>query len=76
MPISSLYFIDDVNTCLLIFCSCNWVGGWASVRAMDWYGKERLTDTQLATLEMHGRVVGQYVNVDNFSFVYVFQDKF
>lgn len=54
--------------------SCNWVGGWASIRAMDWYGKERLEDTPLTTLEMHGKAVGQYANVDNFSFAYVFWD--
>jgi hypothetical protein len=76
MPISCPYFSDDVNLHSLVFRSCNWVGGWASVRAMDWYGKERLTDTRLTTLEMHGKAVGQYVNVNNFSFAYVFWDKF
>ena len=73
MLISSVYFKDDVNPFRrLIPCSCNWVGGWASIRAMDWYGKERLKDTPFATLEMDGKAVGQYVNIDNFSFAYVF----
>jgi hypothetical protein len=72
MLTSSMYFKNDVDSfCQIIPCSCNWVGGWASIRAMDWYGKQRLKDTPFATLEMHGKAVGQYVNIDNFSFAYV-----
>ncbi|KAF8627081.1 hypothetical protein AX15_004559 [Amanita polypyramis BW_CC] len=48
--------------------NCNWLGGLASIQAMDWYGKQRLRDTPFTNWTMHGKPVGQYVNVDNFSF--------
>jgi hypothetical protein len=73
MLISSVYFKNDVDLFRrLILCSCNWVGGWASILAMDWYGKQRLKDTPFATLDIDGKAAGQYVNIDNFSFAYAF----
>ncbi|KAK2465009.1 hypothetical protein APHAL10511_003085 [Amanita phalloides] len=52
--------------------NCNWLGGWASMQAMDWYGQDKLSCTQFTNLTMDGKAVGQYVNVDNFSFARIF----
>lgn len=53
-------------------CSCNWLGGHASVLAMDWYGNETLHRTPLTNITVHGTPVAAVQNVDNFSFACVF----
>ncbi|KAF5343070.1 hypothetical protein D9758_011146 [Tetrapyrgos nigripes] len=52
--------------------NCNWLGGHASVLAMDWYGKERLGNTSFANMTINGKVVAAIKNVDNFSFARVY----
>ncbi|RDX52340.1 hypothetical protein OH76DRAFT_1400709 [Lentinus brumalis] len=53
--------------------SCNWLGGHASVLAMDWYGKETLHNTPFTNMTIHGDAVAAIQNVDNFTFARVFQ---
>ena len=48
--------------------SCNWLGGHASVLAMDWYGNETLHNTPFTNMTIHGTPVAAIQNVDNFSF--------
>ena len=48
--------------------SCNWLGSHASVLAMDWYGKEALSQTPFTNMTINGEVVAAIQNVDNFSF--------
>lgn len=53
--------------------NCNWIGGYASMKAMNWYGKETLQQTPLKNLTMNGKAVAQYINIDNFSFARIFE---
>lgn len=53
--------------------SCNWLGGHASVLAMDWYGKERINNTPFTNMTIDGKSVAAIQNVDNFSFARVFE---
>ncbi|KAL0945855.1 hypothetical protein HGRIS_012138 [Hohenbuehelia grisea] len=53
--------------------NCNWLGGHASVLAMDWYGKERLAKTPFTNMTINGQAVAAIQNVDHFSFARVFQ---
>ncbi|KAJ8700635.1 hypothetical protein PTI98_003644 [Pleurotus ostreatus] len=53
--------------------NCNWLGGHASVLAMDWFGKERLNNTPFTNMTIDGEAVAAIQNVDNFSFARVFQ---
>ncbi|KAJ7650889.1 alpha/beta-hydrolase [Roridomyces roridus] len=53
--------------------NCNWLGGHASVLAMDWYGKERLNKTPLTNITVDGTIVAAVQNVDNFSFARVYE---
>ncbi|KAF4608114.1 hypothetical protein EYR40_000458 [Pleurotus pulmonarius] len=53
--------------------NCNWLGGHASVLAMDWFGKERLNNTPFTNMTINGEAVAAIQNVDNFSFARVFQ---
>ncbi|KAF8184810.1 alpha/beta-hydrolase [Pholiota molesta] len=53
--------------------NCNWLGGYASVLAMDWYGKERLAQTPLTNMTINDTPVAEIANVDNFSFARVYQ---
>ncbi|KAJ3569949.1 hypothetical protein NP233_g4713 [Leucocoprinus birnbaumii] len=53
--------------------NCNWLGGHASVLAMDWYGKERLANTPLRNMTIDGKIVASIQNVDNFSFARVYE---
>ncbi|CAL1710317.1 unnamed protein product [Somion occarium] len=53
--------------------NCNWLGGHASVLAMDWYGNQTLHDTPFTNMTIHGNAVAAIQNVDNFSFARVFQ---
>lgn len=52
--------------------SCNWLGGHASVLAMDWYGKERINSAQFTNMTINGQAVAAIKNVDNFSFARVY----
>ncbi|KAM5546227.1 hypothetical protein V8D89_000353 [Ganoderma adspersum] len=52
--------------------NCNWLGGHASVLAMDWYGNETLHNTPFTNMTIHGKPVAAIQNVDNFSFARVF----
>ena len=59
---------------LLLHNSCNWLGGHASVLAMDWYGNQTLHNTPFTNITIHGGdPVAAVQNVDNFSFAYVYQ---
>ncbi|KAF7343278.1 hypothetical protein MVEN_01759900 [Mycena venus] len=53
--------------------NCNWLGGHASVLAMDWYGKQRLADTPFTNMTINGTAVAAIQNVDNFSFARVYE---
>ncbi|KAJ7118453.1 alpha/beta-hydrolase [Mycena crocata] len=53
--------------------NCNWLGGHASVLAMDWYGKQRLHDTPFTNMTINGTAVAAIQNVDNFSFARVYE---
>ncbi|KAJ6625126.1 alpha/beta-hydrolase [Mycena sp. CBHHK59/15] len=53
--------------------NCNWLGGHASVLAMDWYGKQRLADTPFTNMTINGTAVAAFQNVDNFSFARVYE---
>ncbi|KAF7311281.1 Carboxypeptidase S1 [Mycena kentingensis (nom. inval.)] len=52
--------------------NCNWLGGHASVLAMDWYGKARLNNATFTNMTMDGVAVAAIKNVDNFSFARVY----
>ncbi|OBZ76469.1 Carboxypeptidase S1 [Grifola frondosa] len=52
--------------------NCNWLGGHASVLAMDWYGNETLHKTPFTNMTIHGSPVAAIQNVDNFSFARVY----
>jgi len=53
--------------------NCNWLGGHASVLAMDWYGKQRLQETPFTNMTINGSAVAAIQNVDNFSFARVYE---
>ncbi|KAJ7243607.1 alpha/beta-hydrolase [Mycena haematopus] len=52
--------------------NCNWLGGHASVLAMDWYGKQRLAETPFTNMTIDGSAVAAIQNVDRFSFARVY----
>ncbi|KAG8847808.1 hypothetical protein FRB96_001396 [Tulasnella sp. 330] len=53
---------------------CNWVGGLALTREMEWYGKHRFGKAHFKDVKISGvGHVGQVINVDNFSFLRVFK---
>ncbi|THH14802.1 hypothetical protein EW146_g5581 [Bondarzewia mesenterica] len=52
--------------------NCNWLGGHASVLAMDWYGNQTLHATPFTIMTINGTAVAAVQNVDNFSFARVF----
>ncbi|PBK90716.1 alpha/beta-hydrolase [Armillaria gallica] len=52
--------------------NCNWLGGHASVLAMDWSGKEALASTPFTNMTIGGTAVAAVQNVGNFSFARVF----
>ncbi|KAF8558650.1 alpha/beta-hydrolase [Imleria badia] len=52
--------------------NCNWLGGYTSVLAMDWYGNETLHNTPLSNITLDGTPIAAVANVDNFSFARVF----
>ncbi|KAG2076268.1 alpha/beta-hydrolase [Suillus decipiens] len=51
---------------------CNWLGGHASVLAMDWYGNETLHNTPFANMTINGAAIAAVQNVDNFTFARVY----
>ncbi|KAJ7059266.1 alpha/beta-hydrolase [Mycena amicta] len=53
--------------------NCNWLGGHASVLAMDWYGKDRLNAATFTNMTINGSAVAAIKNVDNFSFARVYE---
>ncbi|CAA7262537.1 unnamed protein product [Cyclocybe aegerita] len=53
--------------------NCNWLGGHASVLAMNWYGKKRLARTPFRNMTINGTPVAAIQNVDNFAFARVYQ---
>ncbi|KII91592.1 hypothetical protein PLICRDRAFT_38372 [Plicaturopsis crispa FD-325 SS-3] len=53
--------------------NCNWLGGHASVLAMDWYGNETLHNTPFTNMTVDGKAVAAIQNVDNFSFARVYE---
>ncbi|THU97491.1 alpha/beta-hydrolase [Dendrothele bispora CBS 962.96] len=53
--------------------NCNWLGGHASVLAMDWFGKEQLANTPFTNMTIDGAPVAAIQNVANFSFARVFE---
>ncbi|KJA22565.1 hypothetical protein HYPSUDRAFT_186243 [Hypholoma sublateritium FD-334 SS-4] len=53
--------------------NCNWLGGHASVLAMDWYGHDRLAATPFTNITINGTPVAAIQNIDNFSFARVYQ---
>lgn len=73
MQISSALILlsDQYSRITDAICSCNWLGGHASVLAMDWYGNETLHRTPLTNITVHGTPVAAVQNVDNFSFACV-----
>lgn len=76
MQISSKTIRDAPRPCLnknLETISCNWLGGHASVLAMDWYGKERINRTPLTNMTINGKAVAAIQNVDNFSFARIYE---
>ncbi|KAG8871519.1 hypothetical protein FRB98_000718 [Tulasnella sp. 332] len=53
---------------------CNWVGGLALTREMDWYGKSEFGMAKFQDVKISGvGDVGAVINVDNFSFLRVSQ---
>ncbi|KAF7986017.1 hypothetical protein HWV62_41356 [Athelia sp. TMB] len=52
--------------------SCNWLGGHASVLAMNWYGNKTLHNTPFKNITVGGKTVAAVQNVDNFSFARVY----
>ena len=59
---------QNVKLSLTFNVSCNWLGGHASVLAMDWYGKKRLNAAKFTNMTIKGTSVAAIKNVDNFSF--------
>ncbi|KAJ7590662.1 alpha/beta-hydrolase [Mycena floridula] len=53
--------------------NCNWLGGHASVLAMDWFGKEELANTPFTNITINGKPVAAVQNVGNFSFARVYE---
>lgn len=53
--------------------NCNWLGGHASVLAMDWYGQARLRATPFQNMTIGGKSVAAIQNVDKFSFARVYE---
>ncbi|TFK52792.1 alpha/beta-hydrolase [Heliocybe sulcata] len=52
--------------------NCNWLGGHASVLAMNWYGGARLHATPFTNMTIDGAPVAAVQNVDNFTFARVY----
>ncbi|KDR67991.1 hypothetical protein GALMADRAFT_1058390 [Galerina marginata CBS 339.88] len=53
--------------------NCNWLGGHASVLAMNWSGANQLANTPFTNMTINGSPVAAIQNVGNFSFARVYQ---
>ncbi|KAG7091367.1 hypothetical protein E1B28_010407 [Marasmius oreades] len=53
--------------------NCNWLGGHASVLAMDWYGKQRFAKIPFTNMTIDGKPIAAIQNLDNFSFARVYE---
>ncbi|KAK1215204.1 hypothetical protein PQX77_022200 [Marasmius sp. AFHP31] len=53
--------------------NCNWLGGHASVLAMDWYGKEEFAQIPFTNMTINAKPVAAVQNLDNFSFARVYE---
>ncbi|KAI0634438.1 alpha/beta-hydrolase [Trametes polyzona] len=53
--------------------NCNWIGGHASLLAMDWHGNQTLHETPFTNITVHGKTVAAVQNVENFSFARVYE---
>ncbi|KIM43509.1 hypothetical protein M413DRAFT_68801 [Hebeloma cylindrosporum] len=53
--------------------NCNWLGGHASVLAMDWFGAQMLANTPFTNMTINGAPVAAIQNVAKFSFARVYQ---
>ncbi|KAI9567731.1 Alpha/Beta hydrolase protein [Boletus coccyginus] len=67
-----LIWVRKPDISVFIVLNCNWLGCYASVLAMDWYGNETLHKTPLSNITLHGTPIAAVANVDNFSFARVF----
>jgi hypothetical protein len=70
MPTSSAYtlMIDNHKRLILpLSPSCNWLGGNATVHAMDWYGKNKFAALPPKVMTINNKPVGQVKNLDSFS---------
>jgi len=63
----SLIIDNRHNVNLLIPLSCNWLGGNATVHAMDWYGKGEFAALLPKVMKINDHAIGQVTNLDNFS---------
>ncbi|KAL0569910.1 hypothetical protein V5O48_012056 [Marasmius crinis-equi] len=74
----SLAELVDAKMKILIWAgdadiNCNWLGGHASVLAMDWYGKEEFANIPFTNMTIDGKPVAAIQNLDNFSFARVYE---
>ncbi|KAL0064076.1 hypothetical protein AAF712_008935 [Marasmius tenuissimus] len=53
--------------------NCNWLGGHASVLAMDWYGKEEFAEIPFTNMTIDAKPIAAIQNLDNFSFARVYE---
>ncbi|KAG9031380.1 hypothetical protein FRB95_002811 [Tulasnella sp. JGI-2019a] len=51
---------------------CNWMGGYAAVSAMSWYGSTAFANTAFTNVTVGGVAAAQVKNVDNFTFARVY----
>ncbi|KAG8882413.1 hypothetical protein FRB98_003719 [Tulasnella sp. 332] len=51
---------------------CNWMGGYAAISAMPWYGNATFSSTAFTNVTVGGVAAAQVKNVDNFTFARVF----
>jgi len=52
--------------------NCNWLGGHASMLAMNWTGKAELARTPMTNITVSGKTAAAVQNVKNFSFARVY----
>ncbi|KAL4071737.1 Alpha/Beta hydrolase protein [Scleroderma yunnanense] len=51
---------------------CNWVGVYASVSDMNWYGRDVFNNLPLTNISLDGAPIASVANLDNFSFARVY----
>ena len=57
---------NTYNLNLPIRLSCNWLGGNATVHAMDWYGKKEFSAVLPEEITINDMAVGHVQSLDNF----------